>query len=487
MQLPDALVQTFDCNGNIFQSYYRGGGSQSNLAIDTDGTVFFPINLFSATQTLPCTNSPGSGTFTSTFALFQLKPDGSTSVTPIRTVSGDSQSTTKPNIDAWQVIPDGQGGTLVAWVDRTTPNQPLDYVTHLSASGNSDFYFPSLHGPIASMVLGENGAAYATDSQTIQAFNVNSGALWSYTSQALDGIAIIASSAGGGLVAQEFPTNDTATVSQFDSNGNPSLLTTAPVTTAPYTGQLYYSWTADWNVPIASAPLASISAPIFDLANVVWTAPLGNPSGTSSATKPIASQVRVQIGATALGFVGSQNWLDDPNPSNPAPNHCNIFVHDVLKQVGLTPPDSDLSSKKRQRAYLVGLVDSPFYPARAGDWANPGKILKGWKTVLVPVGAPAGSFSSDFSLPGDILAEAIQYSDASGHVGIIVNNLQHQTASADSTTSCDFSGLPAGVITITDYGFRPDNYLRICHMQSGDIQLTHGQKRYAVVKRFFGQ
>src|SRR5712692_2417338 len=67
---------------------------------------------------------------------------------------------------------------------------------------NSDFYFPSLHVPIASMVLGENGAAYATDSQTIQAFNVNSGALWSYTSQALDGIAIIASSAGGGLVAQ---------------------------------------------------------------------------------------------------------------------------------------------------------------------------------------------------------------------------------------------------------------------------------------------
>ncbi len=104
-----------------------------------------------------------------------------------------------------------------------------------------------------------------------------------------------------------------------------------------------------------------------------------------------------------------------------------------------------------------------------------------------PPAAPAGSFSSDFSLPGDILAEAIQYSDASGHVGIIVNNLQHQTASADSTTSCDFSGLPAGVITITDYGFRPDNYLRICHMQSGDIQLTHGQKRYAVVKRFFGQ
>jgi hypothetical protein len=31
-----------------------------------------------------------------------------------------------------------------------------------------------------------------------------------------------------------------------------------------------------------------------------------------------------------------------------------------------------------------------------------------------------------------------------------------QTATADSITNCDFSGLSPGVITITNYGFRPD-------------------------------
>jgi hypothetical protein len=294
-------------------------------------------------------------------------------------------------------------------------------------------------------------------------------------------IAIILASSGGGLVAKEADQNNVESLVTLDSTGSPT-------NTVMSSKGLAYSWTADWYATFAGAPqVASLAGPLFDIANVIWPQPLGDPSGSGAASQPIASQARVQIGATALGYVGSQNWLDDPDPSNPAPNHCNIFVHDVIKQVGLTPPDSDLSSKRRRRAYLVWLVDPPFYPARAGDWANPGKILKGWKTVLVPAGAPAGSFPADYSLPGDVIAEAIQYSDASGHVGIIVNNLQHQTASADSTTSCDFSGLPAGVITISDYGFRPDNYLRICHMPSGDIQLTHGQKRYAVVKRFFGQ
>jgi hypothetical protein len=58
--------------------------------------------------------------------------------------------------------------------------------------------------------------------------------------------------------------------------------------------------------------------------------------------------------------------------------------------------------------------------------------LNSWKTVTVPQGSPAGSLPPDYSIPGDVIAEAIQFSDATGHVGIIVNNLQGQMASADS-------------------------------------------------------
>jgi hypothetical protein len=71
------------------------------------------------------------------------------------------------------------------------------------------------------------------------------------------------------------------------------------------------------------------------------------------------------------------------------------------------------------------------------------------------------------------------HTNASGHVGIIVNN--HQNVSADSAVLCYAPPTPKGTITNTDYGFRPDNYFdpTLCR--------THGLKRYAVVKRFFGQ
>ena len=495
--LPSSTFKSIDCNGVVLRDLEEGPFLLSNLAIDSDGTLSVAIEVETSVSNYSCSGGLVSAPFTSALSLFQLKPDGSTSLTPIHTNTEDLATATTgrvPRAWPWQVIPDGRGGSLVAWTDYS-PEQPFDYITHLAPSGQYDYPFPSLSQTISSMVLGDNGAAYATDSQTIQAFDINSGQpLWTYVSQALDGIAIIASTSGGGLVAKEFLGFRQETPLRFDSTGLPTYDGTGSATPASSFGSsLSASWTADLNglatTPSSSGALLPVSLAFqpFDVANIIWTQPFADPSGSGGATQPIASQARVQIAATALGYVGSQNWLDDPNPSDPAPNHCNIFVHDVLKQVGLTPPDSDLSSRRRRFAYLVGLVDSPFYPARAGDWANPAKILKGWKTVLIPVGAPTGSYPPDFSLPGDIIAEAIQYSDATGHVGIIVNNLQHQTASADSTTSCDFSGLPAGVITITDYGFRPDNYQRICQTPNGNILLTHGQERYAVVKRFFGQ
>jgi hypothetical protein len=271
LQLPDALIQTFDCNGNLFLNYYRGGYSQSNLAIDTDGTVSLPISLLTATGTLPCINSPGSGSFTSIFALFQLKPDSSTLVTPIRTVSGDSQSgVTPPRIDAWQVIPDGQGGTLVAWDDHTTPNQPLDYVTHIPASGTNDFYFPALYGPLPSMVLGENGTAFVTDSQTIQAFNINSGALWNYVSPAF-GVKIVASSAGAGVVAEEFSANNTSTVIRFNSSG--------AMTPDPWAGSgtIDYVSANLWTTFTSGVAMAEYAAPAVQEASAPSTRPGGDP------------------------------------------------------------------------------------------------------------------------------------------------------------------------------------------------------------------
>ncbi len=95
--------------------------------------------------------------------------------------------------------------------------------------------------------------------------------------------------------------------------------------------------------------------------------------------QPITQDVRAKIAQVALSKLGSQNWLDQQGH-----NQCNIFVHDVLKESGTTPPESDLTSWKHRSAYYLGLVDSANYPAQAGDWANPTKVLGCWKTLVVP-------------------------------------------------------------------------------------------------------
>ena len=129
-------------------------------------------------------------------------------------------------------------------------------------------------------------------------------------------------------------------------------------------------------------------------------------------------------------------------------------------------------------AYYLGLVDSPNYPAQAGDWANPSKTLGLWQTVLVPSGALPGTLPPDISSPGDVIAEAIQYSDATGHVGIVAG-IGH-TISADSAVNCYAPPTPAGTITNSDYGFRPSNYTDPTGCRK------HGLEIHAVVKRFTG-
>jgi len=306
--LPNALTQIFDNCHNLYSSYYTSLGVSDNLAIDLDGTVNLAITARSGTSAFNC-DSSGSSSYTTTLSLFQLKPNGSTSVTPVRTATVDNSqpSTRVPKYDAWQVIPDGQGGTLVAWVDNSTRFQPLDYVTHVSTSGNTDYYFPSLYGPIASMVLGENGTAYLTDVQTIQAFDINSGPLWNYVSP-VNGVEIVASSAGGGLVANEFSGTQTVTEIQFDANGNRSAL----MTTAG-TDPSSYSWSGDlYGIKAGTQTVTEIFASPASLAGSLWALPGGNQSGTGLAIEQVLT-IQPQ---------GDQKQLPDFSHGE----ICNIFM-----------------------------------------------------------------------------------------------------------------------------------------------------------------
>jgi hypothetical protein len=197
-------------------------------------------------------------------------------------------------------------------------------------------------------------------------------------------------------------------------------------------------------------------------------------SGPNTYVQPIGQAVRDEIASVALGYVGSEKWLDNPVTDQ---NQCNLFVHDVLTQSGGAFAAPMESNWKFRLQYYFGLVNSPIYPALAGDWANPNKILSCWQTV------PGGS---DNALPGDVIAEAINYSGhATGHVGVVTGT--QQTASADSAAPCFPPYAPAGIIDLSNYGFRPDNWVDPYKNSLGQPCRSYGKKSNAVVKRFVCQ
>ena len=98
-------------------------------------------------------------------------------------------------------------------------------------------------------------------------------------------------------------------------------------------------------------------------------------------------------------------------------NKCNKFVSDVL-----------ISAK-----VPVPVMNGVMSPPTAGQWADPNYVIPHFPVVTEP-------------MPGDIVAEAHNYADATGHVGIVVGT--NLTASQSSNTD---------TVVVNDWGFRPDN------------------------------
>jgi hypothetical protein len=290
--LPGSEFQTYDSNNNLAVDYKTGPQRLSNLAIDLNGNVA----LLTESEIEATTRDGGGNTtslsFTSTLSLFQLKSDGSTSLTPIHTNTGNLATIEGIGIpSAWpgSLIPDGQGGWLASWTDHSLTQLPV-YVTHVTPSGSSDYPFPILYCKFGctSMVLGENGAAYITDTQTIQAFDITSGqSLWAYTSPAVGGIDMIASATNGVLVAKEFDDNNFETVVRLDSSGQPTYDGSGSSTPSSGFGTLLQSsWTGHLvGLPSGAEGLAGLATPIVDWAHSFWAAEGGSPSPAGASVE----------------------------------------------------------------------------------------------------------------------------------------------------------------------------------------------------------
>ncbi len=301
LPLPSGTLQDFDCHGNLFSSDTRPPISR-NIAIDSDGTASIELEVDTFVENFGCSdpnpdpvNNPRqlqSAPFTSSLYLFQVKPDGSTAVTLIHSFSGDNFLAPLPNqgrSEPQQVIPDGAGGVLAAWTDYSV--QPrLAHVTRIGPSGRSDYAFPSVEaGAFGHMVLGDNGVAYLTDSVLIQAFDINSGQIlwtWQAPDPNNDVVNIIASSAGGGLVAKFTDLSTPSrleTVVRLDSTGQPTL-------DAWSAARLDYEIGDQWlGFPSAGSAFPAFSAPSVEWTSSVWARPDQNL--TNAATPKI--QVRV--------------------------------------------------------------------------------------------------------------------------------------------------------------------------------------------------
>jgi hypothetical protein len=126
----------------------------------------------------------------------------------------------------------------------------------------------------------------------------------------------------------------------------------------------------------------------------------------------------------ARSKIHSRDWMyeSEKDDFGKNTNKCNKFVYDVLIEAGVKPPP------------VVPKYVVFSRPPTAGEWADSAVNIEGWAVVPGPNA-------------GDVIAEAHNYNDATGHVGIVVGD--KQTISASSLVS--------GVIVQNDWGFRREN------------------------------
>ena len=111
-----------------------------------------------------------------------------------------------------------------------------------------------------------------------------------------------------------------------------------------------------------------------------------------------SQRVRDLIASNASKYVGSTAWSDSAANGNYGPNtnKCNLFVYDVLTESGASPG-------------LPNVTWLHSYPPLAAQWANPNYEIPGWRVLD----------ASETPTAGDVIAQSLYYSDASGHVMIV--------------------------------------------------------------------
>ncbi len=214
--------------------------------------------------------------------LLKIAEDGSRTTTVVSATIDDE------NLLPGRIIPDGQGGVLATWTiaPSSGPAPPRPYQAAHVVSGSValvyDLPFSTQTvalGTYPTLVLGENGTAFATDGINVGAltqsdgpqvvsFNLASGSVnWQYQTTTQSSLTILAVTSDGGIAINDSQNG----VIQLDLNGNATLVTAA------LGGNPQYSWGGNW---FAQGPQAAskLLLPLDVDPGDEWATPNGNPA-----------------------------------------------------------------------------------------------------------------------------------------------------------------------------------------------------------------
>ncbi|QDV35077.1 hypothetical protein [Tautonia plasticadhaerens] len=157
------------------------------------------------------------------------------------------------------------------------------------------------------------------------------------------------------------------------------------------------------------------------------------------------SNKAAKIVEVAKRHVGSALWAYSVEKGDfgKNTNKCNLFVYDVMVEADARP----LPVVSRRIFWTR--------PPLAREWADPAVEIEGWDVVSSPE-------------PGDVISEAHEYADATGHVGIVVG--PGETVSAASNA-----------VLRNDWGFRQGQkptYRRLSRPLAGHMTGPPGRREY---------
>jgi hypothetical protein len=262
------------CCGFVFDDYDKGA-QPGPVSVMPDGSVTVESSTFSDSRI------DFDLSYSSNLYLTTLHPDGTSTTATLQQFSVQYPGCTSCNnaavaFDAGEVIPDGLGGTLVAWTKRDGFSLSVGtHVTHFDASGNSlDSSLPlsmcwyNCTPPKNAIILGDNNTAFASDGSMLVAFDVNSGAVsWSKMAQQDHRFALVAASKGGGTITKDITfdsnLNDLGEqVVRFDAAG--------AFTADPWTGSGLSYYAGDIWPGVSSGMTAAYSGDRFPYADTLW-------------------------------------------------------------------------------------------------------------------------------------------------------------------------------------------------------------------------